>query len=349
MYTQSAFAFLFFLGVAQASVLGEDLSEVRSALKAQHHKLMATPGGMDITYNVAVEQSETKPYFLFAKGLKGRTVLRWPELYCLEDGVFFGFASKQSGERIPQQAVREGLYNFESKYSVARMDDSLAQVTPYRHAFTTHSYLLKYQFFEEVDQEYLSTDDYASEYWLPSAFRNSGYSIVPDETVGGVTCLCIEKPGLDKVWLSRTHDWLVMKREFHFGLGKCLRERMVVESVQKYGEAWLPKRLVREEFSEDSSRLFKLTLDVKNVKIGGIGDKDLTPAIPKTSLIQDQVNSVWIQPGAEDRRFDDAVLQSNSQSSRSRFMKTAIMRLNGVLALVTVLLIAVTVGLKARS
>ncbi len=50
---------------------------------------------------------------------------------------------------------------------------------------------------------------------------------------------------------------------------------MVVESVQKYGEAWLPKRLVREEFSEDSSRLFKLTLDVKNVKLGALVIKTL--------------------------------------------------------------------------
>jgi hypothetical protein len=272
-----------------------------------------------MVYRIDVEQDPKKPYFLYGEGLDGVFVVRWPEIRCREEGAFSGYHVIRAGQDIREtrHAVREGYYNFDTQLSVGRDNYDLVQITAYRHAFSTHAFPLRNQFFVEMEQKYVPGKTLETHYWLPNALEQNKYTVDGKEvTTEGIACHILSRIGLDRIWVATERGYSICKREYKYGVGRPLRERVESGRLSEIAPGvWFPMRQTREEFDEDGKQRFRQTLQIVSVRVGNIIDSELKVDLDKAPLIEDQVSGSLVErldSGAA--RFDRAIEQARNQS-----------------------------------
>jgi hypothetical protein len=298
---------------------------IKREIRAHQARLLKIPGGVEIHYRVDVVQPEDRPHFLFRKGLDGVFVSRWPQIRCREEGPFSGYNAIRNGKTVSEtrDTIREGAYDFALKLSFARDNAGLSQISPYRHGFSTHCYVLKGQFFEQMNQRYELQADLESDFLLPCAL-SSDYVSLSGGYVNGVPCTLASRSGLDRIWIAESHGYTVCKREFHFSIGGPIRDRMVADDLREItAGVWLPMRQVTEKFDQSGDLLYRLNIKVTRIVTGRVTDEDLYVDLSKNNLLQDQVNGGWMRStDAPNDRFEKAIQQVTHSAAQRRLSKT---------------------------
>jgi hypothetical protein len=263
------------------SGLDSDVRAVARGIRESHERLLRVPGGISLEYRLDVAQDPSNKVFLWDRGLDGVISIRWPELRCRVEGEMWGhvrLAGDGTATRESRPTVRDACYDFEKQVGVLRDSKDLGQVTDYRPSFSAvDAFPLRYQFYSEMDQHYVHGRRFETEYFLPEAIEQHEYRPGGSENIDGVTCEIIERSGLDRIWVAPGRGYVVVKREFNYGVGRPLKERVLNTQLKEVSSGlWVPMRQTRESFS-DKPLLppARFTLTVKKVRVGDLNDGDV--------------------------------------------------------------------------
>lgn len=292
---------------------GEDVVAVREALKAHRDRLLRLEGGWSMHYRMTVEQDPTLGDFAFSE-VDGYVTVRWPQVYSrIRAKPFIPQGTRLRLSR--QDYQREGVFNFEKNTSVARSGNEV-HITPYRHVWTAkHLFPLSLQHFEQCSQFYTPEGDWTdlsdeAELWLPAALSRFEFQHAGEEQIDGIACVVLQRPGRDRLWISPTHSYLVIKREVTFGPDGPLRERTVSSDLRRIaGDLWWPFRQMQDVYfgpdaGEHAGALRRhVELEVLEFKPGGVRDADLEVNIPNGAKVDDQIlNAMYV--GGDDPQAD---------------------------------------------
>jgi hypothetical protein len=92
-----------------------------------------------------------------------------------------------------------------------------------------------------------------NDYWFPDALTQFGkeYRLGGIDLVDGVACHILDRKGLDRLWVDPAHGFVVRRRDYHFSIeGLPLRERTYLQDVGELAGAWLPRKIIREEYGQ---------------------------------------------------------------------------------------------------
>jgi hypothetical protein len=304
------------------SPVPDDIERIIAGIKESHYRLLHLPGGVALRYRLEVEQDSRNPVFVWQQGLNGSLNVKWPQLRCRVEGPMSGYVVYKDGKYVTETrpTLREANYNFETMAGVGRDGNLLGQVVNYRHAFSAiMGFPLLMQFYVEMDQYYVPGEELRTEYWLPNALEQQRYELGPVEEVGGVPCRALRRPGLDTVWVATSHGHVVCKREYRYGAGKPLRERVYNLDLREVAPGlWLPTRQVKEEFdSAAEGRLrARYTLTVLGARVGAVTDEGVRVVLDeKVARIEDHIaGKFYGPPGSKGHAFDDAVRRATDMN-----------------------------------
>jgi hypothetical protein len=307
------------------------VAKIDAGIDAAHKQFLRHPGGIGIRYRLEFQPvPNEKANFVFRKGLDGLVTVRWPELRARVEGPFFSRSAaaaaaagaEEKADENVKTRVREGSFNFDTFTGVMHDGDSIGQITTYRDPFSSASaYPLRFQYFAEFDQLYTPDGEYKSVYWLPHALRSGGYAVTGSESVEGVPCQVVRKPGLDTIWVATGHGHVICKREHNYGVGKPIRERTLNSDLKEVAPGiWIPTRLVREAFADraDGALEARYTVRVTEVKVGNVTDEDVRAVLPDTvRRIDDMVTRKVYFPSADVAGQLDTAVQKARESNLS--------------------------------
>ncbi len=330
---------------AHAAPADPSVEVIARGLRESHRRLLEHKGGVSIRYRLDFEEGRSRSYFAFKKGLDGLLNVKWPELRCRIEGpmsVMVYVDHVPTPKAVP--TVREGTFNFETFSGVAQDGNTLGQIVNFRHPFSASSgFPLQFLFFAEMEQFYEPGQTLTTDYWLPNALEQHSYMLGREEEVGGVPCRVLRREGMDTLWVAPDLGYLVCKREFHYGVGKSLRERVLnLEPKEVSPGLWLPMRQVREAFEEESPNELqeRLTVRILGTHVGDLTDADVRVVLPDTvKRIEDHITGKIYEPGVDKaNRFDEAIERARSAAAPSgpakhRFSFTSIVLLNLTLVL----------------
>jgi hypothetical protein len=296
-----------------------EVARIAQGIRAGHDRLLRVKGGIAIRYRLDVEQDPKNAVFIFEKGLDGSLNIKWPVMRCRVEGPMSGFVVDDV--EVTRPNVREANYNFETHSGVGRDGKMLGQVLPARHAFSAVCcFPLIFQHYVEADQYYVPREVMKTEYWLPNALQQQRYEPAGTEVVDGIPCRVLKRPGLDTLWVATGHGHVVCKREFHYGVGQPLRERVLNSDLKEVAPGlWLPHRQVKESFAEEGPAQpeLRLTLKVLEVRVGNLRDEDVRVVLTKDILrIEDQIQKRTFATGptSDIDPFDAAVERAKASN-----------------------------------
>lgn len=329
------------------------VAETLAGIRESHKRLLHVAGGIGITYRLEVEQDAAHPVFVWTQGLDGVLNIRWPELRCRVEGPMAGYMVYKQGKyvRETRHTIREANYNFETHAGVGRDDKMLGQIVNYRHAFSAIlGFPLLMQSYVEMEQYYVPGENLKSEYWLPNALEQNAYSREGQEVLNGIPCDVVRRRDLDRIWVATKHGHVVCKREYHFGVGKPLRERLQNMDVREVApNVWMPWRQVREEFDADRPGALKVRylLNVRAVSVGRLSEEDTRVVLDeKTAKIEDQVTGTLYESAQQKGKTFDSAVQ-RAQETNLALASTSPSRTTWLLAGVNVAL-AIGIGMLGR-
>jgi len=307
----------------RGSRVDSDLRAVAKGIRESHQRFLRVPGGLSLEYHLDVAQDPKNKIFIWEQGLDGVISIRWPEFRCKIEGVMSGYDTVSrdgTATRESRPAVRDACYDFEKQVGVMRDSKDLGQVTNYRPSFSAiDSFPLLYQFYSEMDQHYVPGRTLKTEYFLPEAIEQHEYKFAGSETIDGAPCDIIERPGLDRIWVAPSRGHVVLKREYNYGVGKPLKERVLnTRWKEVYSDVWIPMLQTRESFSAKSSLPpVRFTLTVKMVRIGDLGDSDVRVVLSDDIRhIEDHITGMI--HGSDDSvadRFENALAKAAKRTS----------------------------------
>ena len=73
------------------------------------------------------------------------------------------------------------------------------------------------------------------------------------ETIHGVDCVVLERPGRDIIWVDPAHGYLCRKRMIYFRQGQLLITSEVPELLEVHSEAWLPRVEIYTRYNRDDA------------------------------------------------------------------------------------------------
>jgi hypothetical protein len=299
----------------------EKLKAIIDGIRESHNRLLRYPGGIAIRYRLDFKEDPGKrSHFAFKRGLNGSLHVRWPELYCRVEGVMSVQIRKQ-GQFVPSTTpiIREGSFNFETFSGVARDGDFLGQIVNHRDSFSANSGLpLRYQFFAEMDLYYEPGKDYKTDYWLPQALEQYDYFIGGDKLINGIPCRILHRQGMDTMWLSLSHGYMICQREFHYGVGKPIRERIQNTDLKEIAPGlWFPMTQIKEEFDTSGGHQATYTLRVSDLQLGKVTDSDVRLVLPASvQYIEDHITGKTYRPshGSDVDQFDAAMQRARESN-----------------------------------
>lgn len=301
--------FVLFSCLASADDL-PSIDAIVQNIRQGQNRLLHAPGGISITYRNRVDQPADGP-IAFREG-QGIIRIKWPLLYSRFEAYFKGAG----------RLVREASYDFEKKHSTALEGKTEAVLAPYRHAWSAnYLYPLRFCYFVQADQYYLLGQDLKTDKWLPNAIEQNSYTVQSGGTVDGVSCILLQRPGIDSLWLAPSRGYLVCRRELTFGEGSSLRERTINRNFREVMPGgWLPMTFMQEHYDQKTGRrTHTFHLEIKDVSIGSLSDQNLVVAIPKDVLqIDDQFRHMVARNPQHTRPFTTALAEARRQISGQR-------------------------------
>ncbi|HZY84345.1 MAG TPA: hypothetical protein VFE78_05915 [Gemmataceae bacterium] len=299
-------------------------AQIAAGIRESHRRLFQVPGGVGVRYRLDVEQDPRNPVFIWESGLDGILNVKWPVLRCRVEGPMSGYSVYKGGKFVEETrpSVREANYNFETMASVGHDSNMLGQIANYRHAFSAiMGFPLLMQFYAEMDQYYVPGEALKTEYWLPNALEQQPYELAGPEDVGGIPCQVLRRSGLDTLWVATAHGHVICKREYHYGVGKPLRERVQNLDLKEVSPGvWLPLRQIKEEFDADQAGKLRVryTLKVLETKVGNLTNGDVDVVLDeKIAKIENHISKKFYEPSAgTGHPFDDAVQRAREINPR---------------------------------
>ena len=273
------------------------VSEVVRGIEEGQRRLLEIEGGVAIKYVVNMEK-DVHGNYVFENPFLGTVRVKWPVLYN-------GYEAELTDDQGRQS--REAAYDFEVRTSIARHDDEI-HIVPHRHMWSAvFVYPLRWQCFSTMSQSYFWGSELQTDYWLPEALKQHRYEAAGEETVEGVLCTVLERPGHDVLWVAPQHGYLLCRRDVYFGPEKPLRKRFLNKSLREIApDVWLPMEQVLEEFHpvQAEPKLWnavarRLVLQVTDVSVGDVQDSDLDVAIPAGARISDAISGVHYVKGRD--------------------------------------------------
>lgn len=115
------------------------------------------------------------------------------------------------------------------------------------------------------------------------------YEVIGEERIGDDACIVLSRPELDRLWLSPTKGWAIVKREWSWGLGGPLKRRITNRDFRSTAlEVWFPFKSDMEFFGHPSTRpnqlIAILHATISDVKIQ-IDDDWFEPFFPKGTKV----------------------------------------------------------------
>jgi len=293
-----------------------------AGIRNSHNRLFHVPGGIGIHYRLDVEQDSRNPVFVWRNGLDGSLNIKWPEMRCRVEGQMSGYQVQKDGKNFEETrpTIREANYNFETQAGVGRDGTLLGQIVNYRHAFSAiMGFPLVMQCYVEMDQYYVPGEALKTAYWLPNAVEQHSYKLRHAEATNGIPCQVLERSGLDTLWVATGHGYVICKREYHFGVGKPLRERVQNLDLKEVAPAvWIPLRQIKEEFDSEVPGKLKVryTLKVLETKVGKVSDNDIRIVLDENmAKIEDYINGKLYEPAANNGKPFELRVQSALESN----------------------------------
>ena len=294
------------------------IPHIIQGIRDNHHRLLHVDGGIGIRYHMDVQQDPNKPVCIYHQGLDGSLNIRWPELRSREEGVMSGIImrKKDKNVEVKMPMVREGAYNFETMAGVSHDGDYLGQIVNYRHVFSSkNADPLRWQFYVEMDQYYVPGETMKTEYWFPNAIEQHPYELAGEESIDGIPCQIIKRPGLDTIWIAIKHGFTICRREYHYGLGQPLRERVRnLDLKEVVPGIWIPLRQIKESFDLANPGVLQVryVLKVTDVKVGNLSDADVRVVLSdKIARIEDDITGKIYEPMSDKTKpLDESISRS---------------------------------------
>jgi hypothetical protein len=290
------------------------ISQIIKGIRDNHDRMLHIPGGIGIRYHVDVKQDPNNPVCVFHKGFDASLNIRWPELRSREEGLMGGIIV-HNGEQISEisrPTIREGSYDFETMAGVAHDSEYLGQIVNYRHAFSSNAHPLLWQFYVEMDQYYVPGEAMKTDYWLPNALEQHPYELAGEEVINGVPCQILKRPNMDTIWIATKRGFVVCRREFNYGLGQPLKERVQNLDLKEVSPGiWVPLTQIRDTFDLANPRklLVRYVLKVNDVNVGNLTDTDVRVVLSdKISRIEDYIAGKVYTPASDKTRpLDESI------------------------------------------
>lgn len=266
------------------------VAEVAAAIEVAHQKLMRYPGGIKIEYALGVDQPPERPEFVYHDGLTGYFAWHWPMFRCYVKGKVSGVQELGKDGKMHATARdrwQDADFDFRQGVGTTLLENGrLAQVSRQRQpANTDNCFPLIAQSWSEMSRFYVPNQkSTTNDYFLPDALHNAPYRVARREAVEGVSCLVLEWPGHDKIWIADQQNYVVCQREFRAKQGKHLCEKIVATDLREIGNGvWWPFRQARDQYDvRDGHFLCKLTVATTKVSRGHVAQEQVRVAVPES-------------------------------------------------------------------
>jgi hypothetical protein len=131
--------------------------------------------------------------------------------------------------------------------------------------------------------------DTGAPYQLDQLIPSAMYRQAGEELIDGGICDVIERPGLDRLWLSRGRGWVIVRREWRWAEGAPLKRRITNRDFREIAEGvWLPYEGRMEVFGHPATRpgqrvgIMHLTVQEASADVR---PSELEPDFPKGTLV----------------------------------------------------------------
>jgi hypothetical protein len=344
---------------SQTSQATQSVDGVLDGLTKSRERLLQYPGGLQLSFRVESDQRQSSPYFFFPEGLDGSLWLNWPHMKNDMKGKLHGiveFDAAGNGKNIARLFQASSSFDFDTMTSVTIKDGRSVEIIGRRHEENGGIvFPFASQYFVEFSQEWEVDADLKSDYWLPNALRQSEYVYCGKEDFGGCNCDVIERIGVDKLWISPSMGFSLLRRELNWGVGGPVREMMqATDHIQLAEGIWIPSKIVREQFDRDKAGqlLIRLRIVVTNAKLGNVSDADVKVDIPSSvNSIKDYVAGTISTSSAKtvdpSDRLESAV-RSARHTMNVRENSPSGTLLFGLGSAVVLLGVLIAVGLRSR-
>jgi len=147
-------------------------------------------------------------------------------------------------------------------------------------------------------------------YQLDRLIPSGAYDLVGEETVDGLHCLILSRPGLDRLWLAKDRGWAIVRREWRWSLDGPLKRRIDNRDFREISPGiWIPYKGVMEIFGHPATR--------PNQRVGQLratvmlAEADVAaawfePDFPKGTIIDDVESGERSAFGMEGQSLDSA-------------------------------------------
>ncbi len=142
--------------------------------------------------------------------------------------------------------------------------------------------------------------DIGEPYQLDQIFTTGQYRLLGEESVQGVACAVLERPGLDKLWLAVGMGYVIVRRDWCWTVNGPIKRRITNREFRQMGPGiWIPGQVEMEVFGHPSSnpnrRVGVLRLHVVEAEVD-VADTWFEPHFPDGTAITDTISGeVYVQ------------------------------------------------------
>jgi len=152
-------------------------------------------------------------------------------------------------------------------------------------------------------------------YQLDKLIPSGKYVIEAEESVDGLDCVVLRRPGLDRLWLAKDRGWAIVRREWHWSIGGPLKRRIASRDFHEiYSGAWIPFEAAMEIYGHPTTRpgqrVGVLKATVLNAE-ADVSDDWFEPHFPKGAIVEDVANGERLPFGMELQTLDEAVVRAS--------------------------------------
>ena len=126
------------------------------------------------------------------------------------------------------------------------------------------------------------------------ALKDGAYEILPSsQTVDGQTCIVLERPGIDRIWLSKAYNFAIVQRHWHWVGGDSLMMTVHNSDFKQLSSSlWLPQKTERRNFVDtkrhpdfDAEAVhFTVRCQLLEVQVGNRIDEQLLEVVPDKGM-----------------------------------------------------------------
>ena len=166
-----------------------------------------------------------------------------------------------------------------------------------------------------LEKDRTMAGDTSEPYQLDQLIPSGKYAVEREESVNGLDCVVVSRPGLDRLWLAKRMGWAIVRREWCWSVGGPLKRRVIGGDFREVSPGvWIPYEATMEIYGHPATRpnqrvglLRVAVLDAE----ADVPEDWFEPHFPKGTMVLESETGARYPFGMEMEALDQAVARAS--------------------------------------